>query len=158
MSDLLKIFRNYVENNGGWQLLWNDNGIAKRESAAQRLFLGIIMQYCRANNIDISKEVNIGRGPVDFKVSQGYKFRALIELKLAKNGKFWSGLKKQLTKYLEAEDIQVGFFVVIIYTEKDLEKLKNIQETVAEINEATNYSISVFSIDARCNPSSASNL
>ena len=62
-------FRNYVENNAGWKLLWNDNGAPKSEEAAQLLFLGVIKHYRKANNIDISREVNIGRGPVDFKVS-----------------------------------------------------------------------------------------
>jgi hypothetical protein len=75
---MLDEFRNYIENNRGWSLLWNDNGIAKSEEAAQLLFLGIVKHYCRANNIDISPEVNIGRGPADFKISQGYEFRSLL--------------------------------------------------------------------------------
>jgi len=155
---LLDKFRNYVENNGGWQLLWNDNGTPKSEAAAQRLFLGIVGNYCSANNIDISKEVNIGRGPVDFKVSHGYEYRALIELKLVRNGKFWNGLERQLPKYLEAERVEIGYFVVVIYTENDLEKLNDIQDKVSEVNNNTGYSITVFTIDAQHSPVSASNL
>lgn len=158
INGMLDIFRNYVENNGGWGLLWNDNGTSRSEEAAQRLFLGIVMHYCRANDIDISKEVNIGRGPVDFKVSRGYEYRALIELKLARNTKFWSGLQTQLPKYQQAENIKIGYFVIILYTEKDDDRLKDIQKRVRNVNKATGYSITSYTIDAQRSPPSASNL
>jgi len=87
VETLIGAFCHFVEQNAGYRLLWNDNGTSRSERAAQLLFLGIVKHYCAANNIDISSEANIGRGPVDFKVSQGYKLRALLELKLARNTK-----------------------------------------------------------------------
>jgi hypothetical protein len=78
INKMVREFCNYVENNQGWKLLWNENNTPRREDAAQSLFLGIIKHYCKANNIDISREVDIGRGPVDFKVSYGYSLRALL--------------------------------------------------------------------------------
>ncbi len=155
---MLDEFSNYIENNGGWSLLWNDNKTAKSEEAAQFLFLGIVKHYCRANNIDISREVNIGRGPVDFKMSQGQQFRALLELKLAKNTKFWNGLTRQLPKYQEAEGVSMGYFIVIAYADADLQRIKNIQERVSEVNDSTGYQISTLIIDAQRNPPSASKL
>jgi hypothetical protein len=155
---LLDEFRNYVENNEGWRLLWNDNGVPKSEEAAQLLFLGVVKHYCKANNIDISREVNIGRGPVDFKVSQGHQFRALLELKLARNTKFWNGLSKQLPKYQEAEGVHSGYFVVIVQSEQDLKRLTDIRPRVAQVNEATKYDILALIIDARKNPPPASRL
>lgn len=157
-QSLLREFRNYVENNGGWALLWNDNGRPKSEEAAQLLFLGIVKHYCRANNVDIAPEANMGRGPVDFKVAQGYQFRALHELKLARNSKFWDGLMKQLPKYQEAEGVSIGYFIVIIESEKDLTRLTEIEAKVAEVRAATGYDVSSFTIDARRNPPSASRL
>jgi hypothetical protein len=62
-------FRHFIEQNTGYRLLWNDNGTSRSEKAAQLLFLGVVKHYCQAHNIDISPEANIGRGPVDFKVS-----------------------------------------------------------------------------------------
>jgi hypothetical protein len=155
---LLDEFCNYVENNEGWRLLWNDNGVAKSEEAAQLLFLGIVKHYCKANNIDISREVNIGRGPVDFKTSQGNDFRALLELKLAKNSKFWNGLTKQLPKYLQAEEIRIGYFLVVVQSDQDLKRLRSIKSRVSALNKSTNYDISTTIIDARRNPPSASKL
>jgi hypothetical protein len=71
----------FIEDNKGYRLLWNDKPKSpKSEEAAQLLFLGIVKQYCKLNNIDISKEVDIGRGPVDFKFSSGYKDRVDIPM------------------------------------------------------------------------------
>lgn len=158
IKDMIDEFANYVENNKGWSLLWNDNKKPKSEEAAQNLFLGIVMHYCRANNIDLSRETNIGRGPVDFKTSLGFKLRALLELKLAKNTKFWNGLSRQLPKYMQAERINIGFFVIIMFTEKDFERLNSLQEKVEEVNKNTKYDIVSVAIDASHSPDSASKL
>ncbi len=155
---IIKEFSNYVENNQGWRLLWNDNGTPRREEVAQTLFLGIVKHYCKANDIDISREANIGRGPVDFKVSIGYSLRALLELKLAKNTRFWNGLDKQLPKYQEAEGVELGYFVVILFDVKDYEKVTSINDRVNKVNNATGYSISAVLVDATWSPPSASKL
>jgi hypothetical protein len=158
IKSMVEEYKQYVENNEGWRLLWNDNRTPRKESAAQLLFLGIVKHYCKPNDIDISREADIGRGPVDFKVSHGYQLRVLFELKLAKNSKFWNGLEKQLPKYQEAEDVKVGYFVVVVYSDKDIEKLSGIQKRVKKINENTGYEIKIIIVDARSNPPSASKL
>ena len=101
VQEFVDQFKIYVEDNGGWQLLWNDDGTPKKEIAFQALLMGVITAQCRANDIDIAKEANIGRGPVDFKFSHGYSRTVLLEAKLAKNTKFWSGLRAQLPTYLK---------------------------------------------------------
>lgn len=65
-------------------------------------------------------ESNAGHGPVDFKFSKGWEARALIELKLARNGKVWDGVLTQQPKYQLAEGVQYGVFVVIAYTDDEL--------------------------------------
>ncbi|MFC4236600.1 hypothetical protein ACFOY8_15445 [Thalassospira xianhensis] len=156
--EICEIFKNYIENQGGWQLIYNDNGRPKSEEASQFSFLGIVTHYCRANNIDLSREVNIGRGPVDFKTSQGSEKKALLELKLASNTKFWNGPKKQLKKYLEAENIDYGVFVVIVHTEKELEKIKDLRKIVNEINSNNDFTIDFIVVEAEFKPASASRL
>lgn len=158
IDQLLETFKNYIENQGGWELIYNDNGTPKSESACQRLFLGIIRHYCLANNIDVSPEVNIGRGPVDFKFSRGTEFSALIEMKLAKNTKFWDGLEKQLPKYLESEGIDLGRFLIITFTEADINRLKGIYERVSKLNDKTGYKIEHNIVEAIYKPPSASKL
>ncbi len=82
----------------------------------------IVRSYCKVNNTDISREPNIGRGPVDFKFSKGYEDRVLLEVKLARNGKFWNGVTEQLPQYLKSEEVDKGVFMVIVYTDKEIEK------------------------------------
>ena len=155
---MIATFKNYVENQGGWDLIHNDDGTPKSEAACQRLFLGIVRHYCKANNIDISPEVNIGRGPVDFKLSRGVEFRALIEMKLANNTKFWNGLKKQLPKYLEAEEVKTGRFLIVAFNENDVERLNGIYQKIADVAAETNYEIEHKVVDAVWRPQSASKL
>ncbi|MBM1688819.1 hypothetical protein [Sulfitobacter geojensis] len=153
---LVQIFKNFVENQGGWELVYNDDGKPKSESACQRLFLGIVRHYCLANDIDVSPEVNIGRGPVDFKLSRGSTYTALIEMKLAKNTKFWAGLEKQLPKYLEAEEVKVGHFLIVAFSDADVKRLNKIYERVGAINDLTGYDIKHSVVEAIFRPPSAS--
>ncbi len=149
-------FSNFVSNNAGWKLLWNDNGTPKREEASQVAFLGAVKHYCMANNIDVSKEANIGRGPVDFKVSQGHMSRMLIEIKLARNTRFWNGLEKQLPKYLEAEGVEHGIFLVVCYDQADLDRVRSIRARIRRLSKEVPYRIREVIVDARRNPTSAS--
>jgi hypothetical protein len=158
IDTMLNEFQNYVTNNNGWQLLWNDNRSPRGERATQNLFLGIVKHYCKANDIDISREVNIGRGPVDFKVAQGYQLRALLEMKLVKNTKFWNGLERQLPKYQQAEGVDLGYFIAVVQTEDDFKKLGNIHEHIKKVKDQTKYTINTVIVDARRNPPSASTL
>lgn len=158
VAELIRIFQLFVEDQGGWRLLWNDNETPKREDAAQRLFLGVVRQVCEMNNVDISREVNIGRGPVDFKVSSGASFRALIELKLVRNTKFWNGLRAQLPTYLKAEEISHGWFVPIAFVDKEIDRISTINDLTQEINEKTPFQLRSQVIDARRDPLSGSKL
>lgn len=141
-------FQQYIEQNGGWQLLWNDDGTQRAEAAAQRLLLGILKHYCASNDIDISKEVDIGRGPVDFKFSRGTKARVLLELKKANNTRFWDGLTGQLPTYLTAEGIQEGVFLVIAYSDQDLKRCKGIQQILSDLNKKLPYQLTSKTISA----------
>jgi len=156
VDSMIGEFRHFVEQNAGWKLLWNNRQKPKNETAAQLLFLGIIKHYCRANDIDVSKEANIGRGPVDFKVSRGYSLRALIELKLARNTKFWNGLSKQFPTYLKAENIKSGYFVVIVFSESDRLKIQPIQELIREVRQKTSCDLRPIIVDASWDHPSAS--
>jgi hypothetical protein len=88
---------------------------AKKEEASQKLFYGIADAYCSANNlnIDISREPNAGRGPVDFKFSKGYHERILVEVKLTRNKNLLHGFETQIEEYKKAEKTQYGIYLVI---------------------------------------------
>ena len=72
-------FKKYVENQDGHRLL-NKPG-QERPLATEKevqLFFGLIFF---GSEFDVNREVNNGRGPVDFKVSKGAVDKSLIEIK-----------------------------------------------------------------------------
>lgn len=158
-KEVIEQFEQFIENNSGYKLLWDDKGRkAKSEEASQLLFTGIVKHYCKANNIDLNRENNLGRGPVDFKFSSGYENRALIEVKLARNTKFWDGLEKQLLKYLEVEEIKQGYFLVICYNDNDLKKIKGIEKIADGVGKKNKVELEVIIVDASYGKPSASKL
>lgn len=118
MQIIVQAFRQFIQEGGGWRLLWDSSGKEKPESAAQLLFRGITEHYCRANGIVIDREVELGRGPVDFAFSNGYEARALLEIKKLENGKFWNGLENQLVSYLDSDNCPNGVFLAIQFRDK----------------------------------------
>ncbi|CAM3951402.1 hypothetical protein [Alkalicoccus chagannorensis] len=156
---LIEEFDNFIVHNSGYKLLWNDHPKKpKKEEASQLLFHGLMKEHCKANEIDISREVNSGRGPVDFKFSNGYSGRVLIEVKRASSSKIKQGLLEQLPQYLKTEDINIGYYVVILQDEKEFEKVKGLRSAAKELGDKLNKYIEVFIIDAIDGKPSASNL
>lgn len=158
VQGVINNFVHFLENNSGYKLLWNDNKKHKKEEAVQLLFYGIVIHYCQANNVDLNREVNLGRGPVDFKFSSGYQNKYLIEIKQANNSRFWNGLETQLVKYLEVEKDRNGIFIAVCYSEKDIKKVSGIEHKVMTINKKLGTNISVIVIDATPDKPSASKL
>lgn len=151
-------YRYGIEDQDAWVLLWHGGrGLAER--AVQALFRSVVIHYCRANNVDLTGESNAGRGPVDFKFSQGWSARALVETKLVRSSKFWDGLLAQQPAYQVAEGVRTGFFVAVGYTDNEVsDATREKLQRAAEITSASNdIDIKSVLIDAR-RKESASNL
>ncbi|WP_145611224.1 hypothetical protein [Nitrospirillum amazonense] len=112
VSAIIDQFRNLIENKGLWKELWAD-GHPRPEKSVQRLFLAVADSYCKANDLDITPEGDSGTGPVDFKFSNGYSKRVLVEIKLSTNRKLIQGYSNQLEAYKKAEETIHGFYLVI---------------------------------------------
>lgn len=116
LSVVVKIceqFKSLIENNALSGLLYDSDGKPKHESAAQKLFYGIAEAYCEANNVDLSREPNAGRGPVDFKISKGYNSRVLVEAKLTSNKQLLHGFETQIGEYQFAEKTRTSVYLVV---------------------------------------------
>jgi hypothetical protein len=146
--NIVNNFRHYIELQKGYEILWV-NHRPRSESVVQRIFMGIAAAYCKANDIDLSKEENLGSGAVDFKFSKGFNKKVLLETKLANNSKFWDGLTAQLPKYLESEQTKEGIYLVVAYRYNDLQRAKRISKLVSQINTDKNLNIKTAVIDAR---------
>ena len=134
-------FKNYVENQDGYQLLnRGDNANVSSEKDVQ-LFFGLI--WC-ATDFDVNREPNNGRGPVDFKVSYGAKDKSLIEFKLAKSSSLKRNLQKQVEIYEKANGTRNSVKVIICYSEADQHKVARVLEELGLEKEKA-----IIVIDAR---------
>jgi len=106
-------FKELIENNGLNEILYDDSGNPRHERIAQKLFHGIAQSYCESNDIDISPEVNSGRGALDFKFSVGFSMKVIVEVKLTSNNQLDHGYDEQLKEYGKAEKTSFPFYLVI---------------------------------------------
>jgi hypothetical protein len=106
-------YKNLIEDNGLWGLLYNDNRKPKHERAAQLLFFGIADSYCTVNDIDLYREINNGRGSVDFKLSRGARDKVIVEVKLTSNKQLTSGFDAQIPIYMKQEKTNKAVYLII---------------------------------------------
>ncbi|MET4152220.1 chromosomal replication initiator DnaA [Bradyrhizobium sp. RT7b] len=111
--DTIELFRRHVEAGNLWEELWV-NGKPKKERASQLIYYAIADCFCKANDVDISPEANMGGGPIDFKFSSGYQARVLVEMKRS-GGTVVHGYEKQLEFYKTASQTDFAVFVIIDY-------------------------------------------
>jgi hypothetical protein len=159
IETVLGQFKHYIEQQGGWALLWNTDGSEKPESAAQLIFLAMAQHYLRLFDVEVDREVDLGRGPVDFKVSSGTSKRLLIEIKKAHNGRFWNGLDSQLPSYLVSDQAKEGWFVAIRYRNNKAseERMNELPDRVKKAATDTDKDLRYLAADAR-RPVSASKI
>ena len=79
-----------------------------------------------ASEMDVNREVNNGRGPVDYKVSYGAKNTALVEFKLASNKSLKRNLAKQVEIYKKANGTDKAIKVIMYFTEDEYRKVNEI--------------------------------
>jgi hypothetical protein len=113
VSDTIAQFKRHVEIGNLWEELWIGDR-PKKERASQLIYYAIADAFCKANDVDISPEANMGGGPIDFKFSSGYSARVLVEMKRS-SGSVVHGYEKQLEFYKDASQTEYALFVVIDY-------------------------------------------
>lgn len=111
--EIIRQYKMMIENNHMYWLLYNDNHQFRDEKAAQLLFYMMAHFYCKANNIDLSRECDPGVGELDFKLSSGFTKKVLIEVKKASSTSLQVGYTKQLPAYEKAEWTTDSFYLVI---------------------------------------------
>lgn len=118
----VEIFKNYVENMDGWRAINKGEGKGLSSEQDVQLFFGLLLQESR---FDVNREVNNGRGPVDFKISMGLD-KTLIEFKLAKSSSLKRNMANQVEVYKKANGTDSAVFVVIAYSAKEVEKTEDV--------------------------------
>ncbi|MBA4034936.1 MAG: chromosomal replication initiator DnaA [Bradyrhizobium sp.] len=128
VSETIAFFKRHVEAGNLWEELWA-GGKPKKERASQLIYYAIADAFCKANDVDISPEANMGGGPIDFKFSSGYEARVLVEMKRS-GGTVVHGYEKQLEFYKAASQTDFALFVVMDYGDlgKKLIEITRIRE------------------------------
>ena len=115
----INFLKDVIENKGGWKIFYVNGKPITREADLQILYR--LTWY--ATPSDVSREVDDGRGPADYKISRGNKDKTIVEFKLASNSQLKRNLQKQTEIYMKASDADKYLKVVIFFTEREQEKL-----------------------------------
>ena len=129
-----------IEKNDVYKLFYVDKRPIKKEQDLQLAFR--LVWY--TTKYDVNREVNNGRGPVDYKVSIGAKNTTLVEFKLASNSSLKKNLAHQLEIYQGANDTRFGIKVIMYFTTAELD---NLNKVLKELNIDNNPNVVL--IDAR---------
>lgn len=152
VKDTIALFKRHVENGNLWEELWV-GGKPKKERASQLIYYAIADAFCKANNLDISPEANMGGGPIDFKFSRGYDARVLVEMKRS-GGTVVHGYEKQLEFYKAASQTDFALFVIVDYGDLG-NKLREITAIQKRRLDSGKRASEIVVIDARPKPSAS---
>lgn len=114
--------KNVIENKDGYRIFYVKGEPVKRESDIQIMFRLTWL----ASPDDVTREANEGRGPVDFKISQGAFDKTLVEFKLASNTKLAQNLQKQVEIYKKAHDTDKAIKVILFFSTEEETRARKI--------------------------------
>lgn len=108
-------FRHVVEERGLWRVMWQDTShtAAIPEPNMQLIFMATVDRYCEEAGVSMDREVETGRGPVDFVFTTGPRLRVILEVKKLTNGEFWNGLDIQTPIYMRSLRVTRATFLAI---------------------------------------------
>jgi len=111
-----------IENKGCHRIFYVDGEPVGREEDIHILFR--LIWYGTPSVV--SREVNDGRGPVDFKISRGAEDKTLVEFKLASNSQLKRNLKNQTETYQKASDAPKSIKVIVYRSAAELRRVQRI--------------------------------
>jgi hypothetical protein len=114
--------KDVIENKDGYRVFYLKGRPIEREEDLQILY----RLTWRGTPSDVNREVNNGRGPVDFKVSRGSADKTLVEFKLAKNTQLQRNLANQVSIYEKANDAKRSIKVILYFTRTELARVQRI--------------------------------
>ena len=122
--------KNTIENDRGWQLLWNDE-IPVGEDKVQIYLNGQLKTICEKDGVSVGRELETGRGPVDFTVSNSFICKCMLEVKLStsaalKNGNFIA----QIHQYAKGLQVSAAFLIVVGFDNKLPSVIKSVTESI----------------------------
>lgn len=103
------------------------------ESQIYAFLQGAVYCWCKnrpnewfSTGFSVDREVNNGRGPVDYKVSNGRDDQTLIEFKLASNTKLEKNLANQVDVYKTANQTDSALTAILYFSDREQERVLKI--------------------------------
>jgi len=118
----LLFLKDVIENKGGYRLFYKKRKPIRSEEDLQICY----RLTWFASPSDVSKEVNDGRGPADFKISRGSKDKTLVEMKLASNSQLKRNLKSQAEAYQKASDAATAYKAIVFFSASEEKRVLKI--------------------------------
>jgi hypothetical protein len=115
--------KDVIENNDGYRFFYVKDNPIKREADLQLMYR---LTWFADSGFDVNREVNNGRGPVDYKVSKGSADKTLVEFKLASNSKLKQNMKHQVGVYEAANCTAKSIKVIMHFSESELTRTQDI--------------------------------
>jgi hypothetical protein len=158
--EMIGKFRHWVEGEGGWRVLWEgkpDEGRVMPGPKMQLIFLGVVGSDFKRAGLRLDREVETGRGPVDFTVTGDRRARVLIEMKRLSNTDFWRGLQDQTPIYMRGQEVRRAIFLAIrdSDTPAAAKRWEALQGEAAAVRAETGLAIEVERIDMLPKPSAS---
>lgn len=108
--------KHVIEHCDGYRWFYDGDKPIRRESDLHIMY----KLACFDAISDVNSEVNNGRGPVDFKLSNGSKDKTLVEFKLTRTLK--KNLEKQVEVYKDANNTNKAIKVILFFTDEEEQK------------------------------------
>lgn len=118
----VNFLKEVIEDQDGYRIFYIAGKAIKRESDLQIMYR--LVWY--SSVFDVNREVNNGRGPVDYKISLGAHNSALVEFKLASNSQLKRNLSNQVEIYKNANNTNKALKVIMYFTEVEYIKVQKI--------------------------------
>lgn len=118
----VQYLKDTIENNDGYKFFWMKNEAIEHERDLQLIYR--LTWY--GTRFSVDSEVNNGRGPVDYKISEGSSDSSLVEFKLANNTKLRDNLENQIEVYGKANKTKRAVKVILFFTAAQRKRVENI--------------------------------
>lgn len=145
----IEFLKDVIENKDGYRLFYYKGKPIQREADLQIMY----RLTWFSSPFDINREVNNGRGPVDYAISKGSEDKSLVEFKLASNAKLKMNLANQVKTYEKANNTNQSLKAILYF---DAIELKKVTQVLKELKLENDQNIIL--IDAGSNKPSASNI
>lgn len=145
----VEYLKDVIENKDGYRLFYYKGKPLKREADLQVIY----KLTWFSSPYDVNREVNNGRGPVDYTISKGAKDKTLVEFKLASNKKLKMNLQNQVKVYEAASNTKQSIKAIMCF---DQAEFVSVRAILKELNLEKDKTIVL--IDAGNSKPSASNV